>query len=391
MKPSRFQIVVPQIVFSIVVMVCLFLGMPEQVKYILVALGFVAWGLLAMKLLKNTERLQSIEQDNVALSNSIKQLRAELKTIMSRQSDMVTEPVIRIKSLISNNISKLSDSFTGLSDKSSHQRDLLMAVISRIQGSSEGSRENGALTVKEFAGELGDIIDRYVELLISVSEKSIEAVHQIQDMVKHFDQMFSLLSEIRTIADQTNLLALNAAIEAARAGESGRGFAVVADEVRKLSQNSNDLNDQIIEKAQNAKNAIAGVKNIVGEMASLDMNMAINAKGHVDNMLGELEEVNGHIQDAVEQLSGITEKVNYDVSNAVISLQFADIVEQSANEILGKLKLLSFSDKDTTAVPSIALANVVNQLAALNAEMLSSNSVKPKVSQHEDAGDISLF
>jgi hypothetical protein len=108
-------------------------------------------------------------------------------------------------------------------------------------------------------------------------------------------------------------------------------------------------------------------------------------------MLGELEEVNGHIQDAVEQLSGITEKVNYDVSNAVISLQFADIVEQSANEILGKLKLLSFSDKETTTVPSIALANVVKQLAALNAEMLSSNSVKPKANQHEDTGDISLF
>ena len=56
-------------------------------------------------------------------------------------------------------------------------------------------------------------------------------------------------------------------------------------------------------------------------------------------------------------------------------MQFADIVEQSANEILGKLKLLSFSDKETTTVPSIALANVVKQLAALNAEMLSSNSV----------------
>lgn len=171
MKPTRFQIVIPQIVFSIVVMVCLFLEIPEQVKYFLVALGFVAWGLVAVKLIKNAERLQIIEQDNAALSSSIKQLRAELKTTISRQSDMVTEPVIKIKSLISNNISKLSASFTGLSDKSSHQRDLLMAVIGRIQGSSKGSGENGALTVKEFAGELGDIIDRYVDLLISVSEK----------------------------------------------------------------------------------------------------------------------------------------------------------------------------------------------------------------------------
>lgn len=46
-------------------------------------------------------------------------------------------------------------------------------------------------------------------------------------MVKHFDQMFSLLSEIRTIADQTNLLALNAAIEAARAGRAGEALPLL--------------------------------------------------------------------------------------------------------------------------------------------------------------------
>jgi methyl-accepting chemotaxis protein len=359
----------------------------------LLLIAIASWIYLALRLLKRTDGVVLLEKENQDLSGRLRSLRDELQTTLARQSTLVSDPVSKIRALVSNNINKLSDSFTGLSDKSNHQRDLLVSVIGQIQGSgsNKGGKDNEALTVAEFANELGDIIDRYVQLLISVSEKSIEAVHQIQDMVKHFDQMFSLLSEIRTIADQTNLLALNAAIEAARAGESGRGFAVVADEVRKLSQNSNELNDQIIQKAHNAKMAIDGVKNIVGEMASLDMNMAINAKGHVDSMLVQLEEVNGHVQDAVQELSGITEKVNLDVSNAVISLQFADIVEQSADEILNKLQLLALPDLDSSGSPLVVLDRLLGQLSALNSTLASRSIDKIKGGEMKGAGDISLF
>lgn len=390
MKLSRFKKLIPPIVLSIAALATLFFDVSNLIHVTVVSVAIGSWVVVASSLIKSLEAAQELEQEKVRLVNSVQSLQAELGLTLARQKEIVSGPVSKIKTLIANNISRLGDSFTGLSDKSSHQRDLLLAVVNRIQGSA-GGNDAHALTVKGFANELGDIIDRYVQLLISVSEKSIEAVHQIQDMVKHFDQMFSFLSEIRTIADQTNLLALNAAIEAARAGESGRGFAVVADEVRKLSQSSNNLNDQIIEKAQNAKMAIAGVKNIVGEMASLDMNMAINAKGHVDSMLGELEEVNGHIQETVQELSGITEKVNRDVSNAVVSLQFADIVEQYSNDILMNMEKLALPGLHQSGSPASIIEGLVNQLSHLNGELLSSNSIKSKEHEPKDVGDISLF
>lgn len=83
-------------------------------------------------------------------------------------------------------------------------------------------------------------------------------------------------------------MALNAAIEAVRAGEAGRGFAVVASEVRKLSQSSSSLSEQIRSQVQKTKATIGEARKIVGEVTAKDMNVAITAKGRIDDMLSEI-------------------------------------------------------------------------------------------------------
>src|SRR3990167_3255808 len=141
---------------------------------------------------------------------------------------------------------QLSSSFSGLVSKSNQTNTLIASIMHRVTEQNQTSSqttEDDPVTVGKFAGEVSDVLMQYVSLLIDVSEKSVQAVHHIGDMVTELDQMFRLLADIRTIAEQTNLLALNAAIEAARAGESGRGFAVVADEVRRLSKATNALSD----------------------------------------------------------------------------------------------------------------------------------------------------
>lgn len=320
----------------------------------------------------------------------VNELDSELRKFMLEDASQRLSTADQIGSVVGDSVEKLGLSFSGLSEKSTYQRNLLINIVSRIQG-EESSDSGSSLTVKAFAQELDGIISQYVELLISVSEKSIDAVHQIGDMVTHFDQMFSLLGQIRMIADQTNLLALNAAIEAARAGEAGRGFAVVADEVRTLSHNSNQLNDQIREKAESAKNAIDGVKGVVGEMASLDMNMAINAKGHVDDMLTELEEVNHFIEGSVEELSGVTRDINNDVSRAIMSLQFGDIVEQLTEQVKGHSSkwiemLNSGSENVNTKERSID-----GLLAEIQAWRELEQVTKTVSQTNVEEGDVSLF
>lgn len=260
--------------------------------------------------------------------SSLNQQVLDLSEPLIQSLDVSTE---QVRLIVDDSVSRLYTSFNGLNEKSSAQHDLMMRVVSRVSGAEIEGEEN--VTLEAFAQEVGSILDNYVTLFVDVSDKSIQAVHSIQDMVKHLDGMFTLLNDIRGIANQTNLLALNAAIEAARAGEAGRGFAVVADEVRKLSQDSATLNEQIRERVEATQATISSVEKVVGDIASLDMNIAIDAKGHLDSMLKELEDVNVHVADGVNELVEISGEIKTDVNGAITALQFADIVNQQVAQI----------------------------------------------------------
>ncbi len=293
----------------------------------------------------------------------------------------------QIQHLVEDSSVRLHTSFQGLSDSANAGKDLMMGIVDQLSSSKTDGDE---VTLKQFANEVGQILDDYVKLFVDISEKSVQAVHNIQDMVIHLDGMFGLIDSIKGIADQTNLLALNAAIEAARAGEAGRGFAVVADEVRKLSQDSNELSEQIRERAQTAKATVTNVEQVVGEIASLDMNIAIDAKGHLDAMLSELERVNEKVSHSVEKGAAIGEEINAEVSRAVTALQSADRVAQYAKHITSSSHFVGA----TLAVYQGKVKSEQHISAALEAVLEDLKSVKDfslGVAEQDSGDDIELY
>ena len=332
--------IVPFIFTLLTTIACFYL--PADLVFIPVVITSITWAWAHYSNVQSLRtRYAAMTEDHTAEQCAADDTK-NICSLMQGQTSEVMAGIKEVSQKVSESVDQISSSFTGISEKSDRQRELLLKVVAMVHGDEEDSAaKESKITVQHFASELVGIIDSYVGLLVEVSEKSIFAVHKIEDMAQHFDETFNLLGQIRGIADQTNLLALNAAIEAARAGEAGRGFAVVADEVRSLSQNSNSLNDRIFETSESTKRAIEGVSKIVGEIASLDMNMAITAKAHVDDMLVDLEQTNASIESMMDDASSYTEKLKLDIGDAVRSLQFGDRVVADTSKLLQKQQVLS--------------------------------------------------
>ncbi|GMQ84098.1 MAG: methyl-accepting chemotaxis protein [Gammaproteobacteria bacterium] len=315
-----------------------------------------------------------------------------LHTLLSEEMGGVREEVDRVKMIVQEAISSLTDSFQNLNNQSRTGEELAHEIMEKSTAVSVSKNGSGSVL-----SEAGELMQFFIDTLVDVSKQSVETVYRLDDMVKHMDDTFHLLEDVKVIADQTNLLALNAAIEAARAGEAGRGFAVVADEVRQLSMRSNTMNEQIRETVSVSKQAIDAVRETVGEMATRDINVAINAKEDVDLALKNMDEHNVFMVGQVNHMSAISDKIGEDVGHAVRCLQFEDMVTQSlgsAQDHLGRLETL---EQLLEQLVGLVASPNSERLAALRAELTvleeihANRGVKPVDQESMQGGEVELF
>lgn len=343
---------------------------------------------------------KTVETNHLEISNEasreMEAIGEQLEQILGEETTTVADQINRVQTLLSDSVATLQGCFNRMVEAASRQHDDAKSLVSRINGSNL-SEDDDVIVMETFVQKIDDVIQHYVDLLVEVSEKSINAIHRIEDMNKHMETMFSLLDNTQKLADQTNLLALNAAIEAARAGEVGRGFAVVADEVRTLSQNSSALNDDIRGKISSAKERMEDVRTVVGEIAALDLNEAINSKVSIDNMMDSLEKNNHFIEGVVTTMDESNSIIQQEVSNAVRALQFEDIVSQLTGHLkegldhINEVALAAHPSANDDRQRALVLPRIRENLLELRTQFNDKKLSEKVVQDTMDEGDVELF
>jgi len=286
----------------------------------------VFWSLFLLK--KDTSPLEMPEED-VVISDDVNNLTKECLVKMAITAEAELPPLVtnmtQIQDVIADASVKLRESFNGLSDSAEQQTNLTRDIINQLRTDDTNSSK---LVFEEFAAQTASAISDYVDLTIEVSDKSIQAINKVHDMSAQMDVMFKLLEQVKYLADQTGLLALNASIEAARAGEFGRGFSVVANEVRSLAEKSADLNSQIHANVCLSRDMLEEANILVGHIASIEMDHAIGAKSDLAEMTNKLKTVSHFVDESLETSAGISSSIQVDVANAIMALQYDDMISQ---------------------------------------------------------------
>ncbi|MCB1777004.1 MAG: hypothetical protein KDI50_06180 [Candidatus Competibacteraceae bacterium] len=265
-----------------------------------------------------------------------------LEEILATKDGKVHDDIHRGKTLISDAVVKLGNSFNSLNTQTQAQQQVVASLIQEVSEEGAGSQHGDRASVREIADGMSAILQSFMDMLAQVSAQSSGVIAKMEAMTDVVNQTFSLLSNVEMITKQTNLLSLNAFIEAARSGEAGRGFQVVATEMRNLSQNSAKLNEQIRVQVEKSKKIVHETRDVVNEMASRDMDSLHEARDSSDMLFAKLALMNEHISRNLSQVSEITQGIDRSVGLAVQSLQFEDIVGQL---LLHAERELSVQDK----------------------------------------------
>ena len=288
-----------------------------------------------------------------------------LQQALTLKDIKVHDDIRRGKTIISDAVVKLGNSFNGLNTQTRAQQQLVASLMDEVSQDNPLKARSNRSSVKEIAEGMSAILQGFVDTLGQVSAKSSGVIAKMEAMTDVVNQTFSLLGHVEMITKQTNLLSLNAFIEAARSGEAGRGFQVVATEMRNLSQSSAKMNEQIRSQVERSKKIVHETRDVVNQMAMRDMSSLVEAKDRADALFTKLDMMNQFISESLGQVSQVTQGIDRSVGLAVQSLQFEDIVGQ----------LLTHADRELSEQEQV-LADVYGRLSRFSERVQSGGNVQ---------------
>jgi methyl-accepting chemotaxis protein len=237
-------------------------------------------------------------------------------------------------------------------------------IVAGLDGAIKASSLSGSADhgLAEVFSRNEAALDGVVQTLESAVSSKAELLGEVQQLGRFIGELQEMAAEVGLIAQQTNLLAINAAIAAAHAGDAGRGFAVVAQEVRKLSAQSAQTGRHIADKVKAINAAIVTARDGAAEVAKREDETARQSRDAIGHVLDDFRGVTDALAASGEQLRDESRRIQAEVAEALVQLQFQDRVGQILHHV--KASIEQWPDEVRTQQPDVTQPESLRALDA---------------------------
>jgi methyl-accepting chemotaxis protein len=256
-----------------------------------------------------------------------------LSDVQRRALDALINEVGITSCDIEANVQDLSRRLQSVAGAAREQSATVQDLVASIQAVK---LDNEVIPLPEVASSLGDTLAGLVGKVTLLSSRGASLSTTLDGVLTELTSVEASVAQIDKVNKQTNLLALNAKIEAARAGEAGRGFSVVADEVRELAKTVNELSGLIRGQISSIARGLHTSHGMLQDIASVDRSdESVDANARIRTIMRCLVEQNARYAGVLQHTAETTDRINRDVSAAVVGMQFQDLAKQRLENASG--------------------------------------------------------
>jgi methyl-accepting chemotaxis protein len=195
-------------------------------------------------------------------------------------------------------------------------------------------------------GELTVIADSQRELsgltetLRSLQDGQNSVVDELCGLSGYTSELGDMANQMTSIARHTKMLALNSAVQAAHAGQHGAGLAVIAHEVHLLSVYTAETSERMGHVAKTLSEAIDASAHLSEDLAQKDKDAVAQIDGTLERVLGDFHRITQQLTDMTGVLQQTNGRVQSEVMDILVALQFEDRINQILASVVGTLNEL---------------------------------------------------
>ena len=243
------------------------------------------------------------------------------------QLEEVDQHVTEVMSHAETAVIEIGKRFVEVTRKTRKQVELAVALLSRNEG--EGG-QGTPQSLTDYIHACDALLKSLGEQLLAVGGElaSLSArQEQVREDSKRIDGALDQLTEL---ASQIRVLALDSG---RRGNADNRAFVEMTDRVRSLSLNADDATRAIRKTLEEIKTQARQTDDVVRGLAQQARDSGRRANERIAELTGATLKKSREVDEALGEIGSLGERIQADINQIVIELQFQDITQQKLQRL----------------------------------------------------------